>query len=201
MAKKTKITATNIIKAMGLEDEKKIILACGTNEDTVEISVKPRLSLPERANMIQDILSMVFITSPDGAVVYHPEFKKFAFEYEIVNYFTDISLPVNSDKVCEFLERTGIASRIANTVRDGYVSEIIAEANEMIEYRKQELLKRSKLDQVLDGLVDVLGAAQSKAENLDLGQIIAYVQENAPELKEKLDTILRGELDAIAEDA
>jgi hypothetical protein len=194
MAKKAKITAANIIKAMGLEDEKKIILACGMNEDTVEISVKPRLSLPERANMIQDILSMVFITSPDGADVYHPEFKKFAFEYEIVNYFTDISLPVNSDKAWEFLERTGIASRIANTVRDGYVGEIIAEASEMIEYRKQELLKRSKLDQVLDGLVDVLGAAQSKTENLDLGQIIAYAQENAPELKEKLDALLRSEI-------
>lgn len=194
MAKKAKITAANIIKAMGLEDEKKIILACGMNEDTVELSVKPRLSLPERANMIQDIISMVFITSPDGAVVYHPEFKKFAFEYEIVNYFTDISLPVNSDKAWEFLERTGIASRIANTVRDGYVGEIIAEANEMIEYRKQELLKRSKLDQVLDGLVDVLGAAQSKTENLDLGQIIAYAQENAPELKEKLDALLRSEI-------
>ena len=191
MAKKAKITAANIIKAMGLEDEKKIILACGMNEDTVEISVKPRLSLPERANMIQDILSMVFITSPDGAVVYHPEFKKFAFEYEIVNYFTDISLPVNSDKAWEFLERTGIASRIAANT---YVGEIIAEANEMIEYRKQELLKRSKLDQVLDGLVDVLGAAQSKTENLDLGQIIAYAQENAPELKEKLDALLRSEI-------
>ena len=191
MAKKAKITAANIIKAMGLEDEKKIILACGMNEDTVEISVKPRLSLPERANMIQDILSMVFITSPDGAVVYHPEFKKFALEYEIVNYFTDISLPVNSDKAWEFLERTGIASRIAANT---YVGEIIAEANEMIEYRKQELLKRSKLDQVLDGLVDVLGAAQSKTENLDLGQIIAYAQENAPELKEKLDALLRSEI-------
>lgn len=194
MAKKAKITAANIIKAMKLEEEKRIILACGASEDTVEISVKPRLSLPERANMIQDILSMVFITSPDDVLVYHPEFKKFAFEYEIVNYFTDISLPVNSDKAWEFLERTGIASRIANAVRDGYVGEIIAEANEMIEYRKQELLKRSKLDQVLDGLVDVLGAAQNKTENLDLGQIIAYVQENAPELKEKLDALLRSDI-------
>ena len=194
MAKKAKITAANIMKAMCLEDEKKTVLACGMNEDTVEISVKPRLSLPERANMIQDILSMVFITSTDGAVIYHPEFKRFAFEYEIVNYFTDISLPVNSDKAWEFLDRTGIANRIANTVRDGYIIEIITEANEMIEYRKQELLKRSKLDQVLDGLVDVLGAAQSKTENLDLGQIIAYAQENAPELKEKLDALLRSEI-------
>lgn len=194
MAKKAKITAANIIKAMGLGAEKTIVLACGMTEDTIEITVKPRLSLPERANMIQDILSMAFITAPDGTVVYHPEFKKFAFEYEIVNYFTDISLPVNSDKAWEFLERTGIASRIANAVRDNYIGEIIAEANEMIEYRKQELLKRSKLDQVLDGLTDVLGAVQNNTENLDLSQIIAYAQENVPELKDKLDALLRSEV-------
>lgn len=194
MAKKNKITAANIIKAMGLDDDKKVILACGTSENTIEISVKPRLSLPERANMVQDILSMVFITSPEGVVVYHPEFKKFAFEYEIVNYFTDISLPVNGDKAWEFLERTGIASRIANSVRDGYVGEIIAEANEMIEYRKEELLKKSKLDQVLDSFLELLGIAQDKTENLDIGQIVAYAQENAPEVKEKLDTLLRSEV-------
>ena len=47
---------------------------------------------------------------------------------------------------------------------------------------------------MLDGLVDVLGAAQSKTENLDLGQIIAYAQENAPELKEKFDALLRSEI-------
>lgn len=200
MAKKVKITAANIIKAMGLEDEKKIILACGINEDTVEISVKPRLSLPERANMIQDILSMVFIESSDGEVVYHPEFKKFAFDYEIVNYFTDISLPVNSDKAWEFLSRTGIASRIANAVRDDYVCEIIAEANETIEYRKQELLKRNKFDQVLGGLMGVLNVVQSKLENLDLGQIAAYIQENAPELKKDFDALLRSEIAEATDD-
>lgn len=194
MAKKNKITAANIVKAMALEDTKNVALVCGKGENAIEISVKARLSLPERANMIQDILEMVFITSPEGIVVYHPEFKKFAFEYEIVNYFTDISLPVNGDKAWEFLEKTGIASHIANTVRDGYVGEIIAEANEMIEYRKEELLKKSKLDQVLDSFLEILGAVQGKTENLDIGQIVAYAKENAPELKEKLDALLRSEI-------
>lgn len=194
MAKKNKITAANIVKAMALEDEKKVVLGCGTGENTIEISVKTRLSLPERASMVQDILEMVFITSTDGMVVYHPEFKKFAFEYEIVNYFTDISLPVNGDKAWDFLERTQIASRVAGAIRDNYIGEIIAEANEMIEYRKEELLKKSKLDQVLDNFLELLGAAQGKTENLDVSQIIAYAKENVPELKDKLDNLLRSEV-------
>ena len=194
MAKKNKITAANIVKAMALEDEKKVVLGCGTGENTIEISVKTRLSLPERASMVQDILEMVFITSTDGMVVYHPEFKKFAFEYEIVNYFTDISLPVNGDKAWDFLERTQIASRIAGAIRDNYIGEIIAEANEMIEYRKEELLKKSKLDQVLDNFLELLGTAQGKTENLDVSQIIAYAKENVPELKDKLDNLLRSEV-------
>lgn len=194
MAKKNKITAANIVKAMALEDEKKVVLGCGTGENTIEISVKTRLSLPERASMVQDILEMVFITSTDGTVVYHPEFKKFAFEYEIVNYFTDISLPVNGDKAWDFLERTQIASRVAGAIRDNYIGEIIAEANEMIEYRKEELLKKSKLDQVLDNFLELLGTAQGKTENLDVSQIIAYAKENVPELKDKLDNLLRSEV-------
>ena len=194
MAKKNKITSANIVKAMALEDEKKVVLGCGTGENTIEISVKTRLSLPERASMVQDILEMVFITSTDGMVVYHPEFKKFAFEYEIVNYFTDISLPVNGDKAWDFLERTQIASRVAGAIRDNYIGEIIAEANEMIEYRKEELLKKSKLDQVLDNFLELLGTAQGKTENLDVSQIIAYAKENVPELKDKLDNLLRSEV-------
>lgn len=194
MAKKNKITAANIVKAMALEDTKNVVLVCGKGENAIEISVKARLSLPERASMIQDILEMVFITSPEGIVVYHPEFKKFAFEYEIVNYFTDISLPVNGDKAWDFLERTQIASHIVGVVRDNYISEIISEANEMIEYRKEELLKKSKLDHVLDSFLELLGTAQGKTENLDISQIIAYAQENAPELKDKLDNLLRSEV-------
>lgn len=194
MAKKNKITAANIVKAMALEDTKSVALVCGKGENAIEISVKARLSLPERASMIQDILEMVFITSPEGIVVYHPEFKKFAFEYEIVNYFTDISLPVNGDKAWDFLERTQIASRIVEVVRDNYIGEIISEANEMIEYRKEELLKKSKLDHVLDSFLELLGTAQGKTENLDISQIIAYAQENVPELKDKLDNLLRSEV-------
>lgn len=194
MAKKNKITAANIVKAMALEDTKSVALVCGKGENAIEISVKARLSLPERASMIQDILEMVFITSPEGIVVYHPEFKKFAFEYEIVNYFTDISLPVNGDKAWDFLERTQIASHIVGVVRDNYIGEIISEANEMIEYRKEELLKKSKLDHVLDSFLELLGTAQGKTENLDISQIIAYAQENAPELKDKLDNLLRSEV-------
>lgn len=194
MAKKNKITAANIVKAMALEDTKSVALVCGKGENAIEISVKARLSLPERASMIQDILEMVFITSPEGIVVYHPEFKKFAFEYEIVNYFTDISLPVNGDKAWDFLERTQIASHIVGVVRDNYIGEIISEANEMIEYRKEELLKKSKLDHVLNSFLELLGTAQGKTENLDISQIIAYAQENAPELKDKLDNLLRSEV-------
>ena len=201
MGKKNKITAADIMKAMKIEDEKKITITCGMNEDTIEVAIKPRLSLRERENMIQDILDLVFLTDIDGVVRYHPSLRKFAFEYEIVNYFTEISLPTNSEKTWDFLENTRIASRIVGAVRDNYIGEIIAEANELIEYRKEELLKKSKFDQVFNELLGILDMVRQKADETDLSEIIAYVQENSPELKEKLDTILRRELDTITEDA
>lgn len=194
MAKKTKLTTANIIKAMGLADEKKIVLACGTGENAIEIAIKNRLTLPERANMIRDILDMIFIEDVEGNIGYHAAFKKFAFEYEIVNYFTDISLPVESNKAWDFLERTNIVPRIVGAVEEGYIAEIISEANEMIEYRKTELLKRSKLDSIFDAIVDVVGTIRDVSEGVDLGQILAYAQENTPEFKDKLDALLKSEV-------
>lgn len=193
MAKKTKITAANIAKAMVLEPEEKIVICCGANDDAIEVAVKPRLSLSEKASMIRDILSMVFITSDDGSEIYLPEFKQFAFDYEIVNYFTDISLPVNSDKAYDFLARTNLASMIRDVVPNSHIAEIVADANEKIEYHKNELLTKSKTDHVANGFLDVLDAVRSIVKDLDLEQIMNYVKEGIPELKETIDAFIGSE--------
>ena len=192
--KKIRITADSICKAIGVESEKEHILPFGEGENIVEVSVKPRLSLTERSSMIQDIVSMVFLEDQNGCTIYRPEFKRFAFDYEIVNYFTDIAMPVDGNKAWEFLERTDIASLVRENVCNDCISLIIYEANEAIEYRKNEILKQSKLDKVINGFIDLFASIQNKAEGFDLNQIINYVQKNAPELKEKLDVLLKNDI-------
>lgn len=189
MAKKAKITAASIAKAMELVDTNTITIACGMRENTIEIPVKARLSVTERAMVVSDIVNMVFITDENGAR-YCPAFKKFAIEYNIVTYFTDVALPSDSNKACKFLEQSGLANRIAQSLPDGYVVGIIADANEAIEYRKQELLKRSKLDDLLDGVLGVVQALRDKSEGIELPQIMEYVEKNMPEFKGQLEQLI-----------
>lgn len=189
MAKKNKITAASISKAMRLIDVKTTTITCGMKEDTVEIPVKTHLSVSERAMMVSDITNMIFITDDNGTR-YCPAFKKFAIEYNIVSYFTEVSLPADSAKACKFLEQSGLAERIAQVLPEGYVVGIIGDANEAIEYRKQELLKKSKLDDLLDSVLGVVQTLSDKAEGIELPQIMEYVEKNMPEFKEQLEQLI-----------
>lgn len=189
MAKKNKITAASIAKAMGLIDTETTTITCGMKDDTVEIPVKTRISVAERAMLVSDIVNMVFITDEVGTR-YCPAFKKFAIEYNIVTYFTNVSLPADSNKACKFLEQSGLASRIAQTLPDEYIVGIINDANEAIEYHKQELLKKSKLDELLDRVLSIVQTLSDKTEGIDLPQIMEFVENNMPEFKGQLEQLI-----------
>ena len=193
MAKAKKITTVNILKAMELGENRVLSFTCGSGEGAVDVLVKSRLPLLERQSMVEDIADMVFISNEEGDVTYCSGFKKFAIEYEIINYFTNITLPVDSEKAWEFLEKTGIAARVAEVLPEDYIVEVVSEANELIEYRKQELLKRSKLDAVLDNIADVVKSVSAKTEGIELPQILEYVQKNAPELKGEVEQLIKSQ--------
>ena len=188
MAKKTKITAASIAKAMKLVDND-VSIVCGTKENAVEIPVKTHLSVSERAMLVNDITNMVFLDDENGTR-YCPVFRKFAIEFNIVSYFTEVALPSDSNKACKFLEYSGLADSIAQVLPAGYVAGIIGDANEAIEYRKQELLKKSKLDDVLEGVIGVVKALSDKTEGIDLNQIMEYVEKNMPEFKGQLEQLI-----------
>lgn len=193
MAKAKKITTATILKAMDLGEEEKITVICGAKEDPIDVVVKSRLSLTERMSMIDDIANMVFITNEDGEATYCPAFKRFAIEYCIVNYFTDITLPKDSEKTCEFLEKTGISRMIAGAHSDGYIGEIVDEATELIEYRKQEALKASKIDPILSGIVGIIKTVNDKLGTMELLQIMEYIHKNVPGLNENIEQFIRGQ--------
>lgn len=190
--KNKKINAAAIMRAMEIDTSKQIIITCGAGEGALEVPVKSRLSIHERIALIDNIVDMVFLSGEDGDS-YYPALKKFAVDYSIVNYFTDVALPSGGDKALEFLERTSLADTIVHALPADYIEEIIAEAYEAIEYRKQELLKRNKLDNMIDSIADVIKAVGDKTEGLGLSQIMEYVQSNAPELKGELEKLMTNE--------
>lgn len=194
MAKAKKITIASVMKAMEIKKNNKDTLVIGEGENQVEVIVKKKLTLFERADMVNSIVSMVWAQDENGAEMYAPYLRKFAYDFNILNYFTNIQLPDDMDKVWEFVDNADIAGMVIDFVGGGYIENIIREANEAIEYRKAEILKRSKLDSVFDSLSGIMKSVGNQTQNLDMKGMLELVEKYAPELKGELNKLLQSQM-------
>jgi hypothetical protein len=194
MAKTKKITATSIFDAIGVKERNSDKLIIGEGENQIEIAVRKKLSLTRRADMVNSIVNMVWYQDEDGNDVLAPYLRKFAYEFNILNYFTNIALPDDMEKVWDLIDNTDIAGAVMDFVGHGYIENIIREANEAIEYRKSENLKRSKIDTILTSLGGIVKSVGQETENLDAGGIIGLVERFAPELKDKFKNIVQEQM-------
>ena len=201
MAKAKKITIASMMKAMEIKKNNKGALVIGEGENQVEVIVKKKLTLFERADMVNSIVSMVWAQDENGSEMYAPYLRKFAYDFNILNYFTNIQLPDDMDKVWEFVDNADIAGMVIDFVGGGYIENIIREANEAIEYRKAEILKRSKLDNIFDSLSGIMKTVGDKTQNLDMNGMLELVEKYAPELKGELNKILQAQMAEPSEEA
>lgn len=194
MAKAKKITIASMMKAMEVDKNNKDMLVIGEGENRVEVVVKKKLTLFERADMVNSIVSMVWSQDENGTEMYAPYLRKFAYDFNILNYFTNIQLPDDMNKVWEFVDNADIAGMIIDFVGGGYIENIIREANEAIEYRKAEILKRSKFDSVFDSLSGIMKTVGNQTQNLDMKGMLELVEKYAPELKGELNKLLQSQM-------
>lgn len=194
MAKTKKNTIASIMRAMDVNQNQKETLIIGEGENQVNIVVKKRLSLLERADMVSSIVSMVWAQTENDNEEFAPYLRKFACDFNILNYFTNISLPSDMEKVWEFVDSTDITNMIVEFVGNNYIKDILREANEAIEYRKEEVLKRSKLDKLLDSISGFAKSFADKADGLDIGGFINIIGEFAPELKDEINSLLNNQI-------
>lgn len=188
MAKKTKNTATKITKALNSTNENIKSFYIGDGEDKIEVHYKENLSLIEMTAMVNSVLGFVFLiaSEEDDDMEYHPEFTNFAIEHGVINYFTDVVLPANADKAHEFLRKTNIASIVRSYIPEA-VEEMTNVSVAAIEYKKQQMLKKSKFDSLLDGITSLISSLNGYTENIKIEDIASQF----PDLKEQLSTFLK----------
>lgn len=139
-----------IIKNAALPVTTEIILHAG--EDEIPVSVKLRLSVAERTDMVNEIADMVFPIGRDA--IYIPSFEEAAQVYAFFNHFTNIRIGAGSQKLLDLNDATGLVDRV-NTMTGGLVATVFEEANKLIEYRK-ECVAHSK--DTMDAMQDLISA-------------------------------------------
>lgn len=179
MAKK--ITMASIEKAMEAVRPEDVELICGDGEEAATIQVRRSLSLSERSSMVQDIAEMVFHEGKNGEILYAPYLQKIAIDFNILNYFTNVALTNNANRVWEFVDKTDIVASVIDAVGNRYIQGIIKDADELISFKKDQLLRKSKLDGVLDAVTDLMKTFKEKTSESSIGDIVKRVQEANPE--------------------
>ena len=187
MAKTKKIAPGRIAKAVngfGAKEEKRTI---GFGEDAVEITVKNFIPMQERQALIRDVVSMVFPTDENGETHYVPAIEEFAIEYNILGYLTNISLPTGLDEAVALVELVKPLSVC------GYENEGIRDSiRKAIEFKKEQLLKRTKLDNLLDTISELMQTIKQKMDESSLMELVEQMSKDSPELKNNLEAIIGG---------
>ena len=180
-----KVDAQKIKNAIG-ETDQEVLLTLGEGENVVEITVQTSLSVGAHTHLVNSIADMVIYADEDEEV-YAPSLRQFALGFNLLNYFTNIELPDTTEEARRLIECTDIVDRVLEVLPNGYFKMIVKEADALIEYRKAQALKLTKLDRVLDAVLDVIKTAKEQTNNFDMKHIMEFVDKYAPqELKDQL---------------
>jgi hypothetical protein len=187
------------MEAMKLDDEKMVILTFGNGDDAVEVKVKPRLTLAEKASFVKDVSNMVFIEGENGEFDYAPEFLSFAIGFALITYFTNITLPSSTESVNEFLETSDIVSRIIKAVPNLRADEVIRDAKEYVAFRRSQIDKKTKFDTLIAVASDIIGSISGKLDSMNVGDVMGFITENMPELKGEIEQLVKSQSAPFAE--
>ena len=186
-----RVDFSSIIAAVGGYDDEYVKASCGSAANAVEILVKKRLTLSERKRFIDGVVDMCFVEDPYGEMLYCPYLKNFSVAYHTALFFSNIDLGDDIEEVCKFLEETSIVYVITSAVGTEYISVLMKDVDEMIEYRKAEILKKSKIDTVLESAKKVIDAFDKKFEGESGEAIMKYLEEIIPNFKEEIEKVFQ----------
>jgi hypothetical protein len=133
-------------------------------EETITVNVKKRLSLQETIDCVREIVSGV-VDKKTGVVSY--ELKEFLKRAYLLQYMTDINFPQNIHKQWDLCFNTTLYSDVTGVKslidHDFYINLFYA-IDDQIEYEVNSILKKSKLDDLLDM---VMGIVSKMDKNID----------------------------------
>lgn len=190
MAKTKKIAPSRIVKLMngaGAKEEKRTI---GFGEDAVEIIVKNFIPMQDRQALIRDVLAMIFPADENGVEHYIPALEEFAIEYNILEHLTNISLPNDLDEAVAFVEAVKLLEVCDN--ENGIIKSIRDSARKAIEFKREQMLKRTKLDALLDTISELMQTIKQKVDESSLIELVEQMAKDSPDLKDSLGAIIGG---------
>ena len=124
-------------------------------------------------NIITAIETITNAVVNDGK--YRPYLLKYMTELNIVGSFTDIKLPEDINDCYAFLRESDIGSILRTKMPDTYAF-IEDSVEELVNFNKESAIKRTKIDDLLDALLHLIGTLNSEFEGLDMNDVLTRME-------------------------
>lgn len=124
-------------------------------------------------NIITAIETIANAVVNDGN--YRPYLLKYMTELNIVGSFTDIKLPEDINDCYAFLRESDIGSILRTKMPDTYAF-IEDSVEELVNFNKESAIKRTKIDDLLDALLHLIGTLNSEFEGLDMNDVLTRME-------------------------
>ena len=124
-------------------------------------------------NIITAIETIANAVVNDGK--YRPYLLKYMTELNIVGSFTNIKLPEDINDCYAFLRESDIGSILRTKMPDTYAF-IEDSVEELVNFNKESAIKRTKIDDLLDALLHLIGTLNSEFEGLDMNDVLTRME-------------------------
>lgn len=154
MAKVKKISINALERVMKDNYEPTISIEwCG-----LEITIKKTLSLTEVIKFVEDVAETCFA---EGTNDYIPEVIDFAIKSNVLEMYTNLSLPKSNDARYALIYQTDVFDEIIKYINTVQFDEMRDSINEKLKYRSSNLL--AKFNEQIN---DVLGSVEELGNNI-----------------------------------
>ena len=142
MAKKKEFENTVSVTEMDkyIKDHKPVCTEI--DADGMKILVKPYITAAEYAMIVTVVSESVFdVDEETGETVYNPYFKDLLIDSELLDKYTNISLPASyfhKAEIAAVLTRNGIMGEIMDAIGADQIHRLRSDIHDAIEYKKKE---------------------------------------------------------------
>lgn len=153
---------------------------CKIGDSIVKFNVVPKLTFVQRSMLIEDIADYCFVGDE-----YVPYMDKFARGISILAHFTDLDIDaLDTEQAFALCNDTNIVGVVHDAADDSFES-IFADADELIEWRKQKLLKSTKAEELYDAATHLVNwielsldrvAASMGTDGGDIDSMVSAIQ-------------------------
>lgn len=148
-----------------------------TNTATYVIDNKEKMFKYESDPLFLDMISVIETIS--NAVVsegnYRPYLLEYITEVNIVSVFTDVKLPTDINECYVFLHESGVVDTLRNCMPTAF-DFIKKSAKELVDFKKESVIKRTKVDDLLDSLSHLIGTLNKEFEGLDMNDVLSRLE-------------------------